>query len=189
MLVEGVWLYLMIVRVFETGHSRIKKYCACAWGRPIIFCKPLASSFCWLSLSLVIKLFLSFYLFTVVIFSLYGKYVVIGPLYHHSIACTSSKIKGRSVFFKVFLVFNCQLYINFFNSQQKLMNIDSFFKVEARTGSLSKWDSSSENRPLWNESNSLFNWALNWFKQDFHLYLLWSHYLQVLTDMAQKQGK
>ena len=114
MLVEGVWLYLMIVRVFETGHSRIKKYCACAWGRPIIFCKPLASSFCWLSLSLVIKLFLSFYLFTVVIFSLYGKYVVIGPLYHHSIACTSSKIKGRSVFFKVFLVFNCQLYINFF---------------------------------------------------------------------------
>lgn len=37
MLVEGVWLYVMIVRVFETGHSRIKKYCACAWGKPTIW--------------------------------------------------------------------------------------------------------------------------------------------------------
>ena len=33
MLVEGIWLYLMIVRVFESGHSRMKKYCASAWGK------------------------------------------------------------------------------------------------------------------------------------------------------------
>ncbi|CAH3148509.1 unnamed protein product [Pocillopora meandrina] len=58
MLVEGVWLYLMIVRVFETGHSRIKKYCACAWGFPFVFVViTLSASFdgygtetsCWLS--------------------------------------------------------------------------------------------------------------------------------------------
>ena len=33
MLLEGIWLYLMIVRVFESGHSRMKKYCASAWGK------------------------------------------------------------------------------------------------------------------------------------------------------------
>ena len=33
MLVEGIWLYLMIVRVFESGHSRMKKYSASAWGK------------------------------------------------------------------------------------------------------------------------------------------------------------
>ncbi|KAL9984221.1 hypothetical protein ACROYT_G006494 [Oculina patagonica] len=58
MLVEGVWLYVMIVRVFETGHSRIKKYCACAWGIPFVFVViTLSASFdgygtersCWLS--------------------------------------------------------------------------------------------------------------------------------------------
>ncbi|XP_068745115.1 adhesion G-protein coupled receptor D1-like isoform X2 [Montipora capricornis] len=37
MLTEGIWLYVMIVRVFENGHSRIKKYCACAWGIPFVF--------------------------------------------------------------------------------------------------------------------------------------------------------
>jgi len=58
MLIEGVWLYVMIVRVFETGHSRIKKYCACAWGIPFVFVViTLSASFdgygtdtsCWLS--------------------------------------------------------------------------------------------------------------------------------------------
>jgi len=58
MLIEGIWLYVMIVRVFETGHSRIKKYCACAWGIPFVFVViTLSASFdgygtetsCWLS--------------------------------------------------------------------------------------------------------------------------------------------
>jgi len=58
MLVEGIWLYVMIVRVFENGHSRIKKYCACAWGIPFVFVViTLSASFdgygtdtsCWLS--------------------------------------------------------------------------------------------------------------------------------------------
>lgn len=58
MLAEGIWLYVMIVRVFESGHSRIKKYCACAWGIPFVFVViTLSASFdgygtdrsCWLS--------------------------------------------------------------------------------------------------------------------------------------------
>ncbi|XP_068710318.1 adhesion G-protein coupled receptor D1-like isoform X2 [Montipora foliosa] len=58
MLTEGIWLYVMIVRVFENGHSRIKKYCACAWGIPFVFVViTLSASFdgygtetsCWLS--------------------------------------------------------------------------------------------------------------------------------------------
>ncbi|XP_074610692.1 adhesion G protein-coupled receptor L3-like isoform X2 [Acropora palmata] len=58
MLIEGIWLYVMIVRVFENGHSRIKKYCACAWGIPFVFVViTLSASFdgygtntsCWLS--------------------------------------------------------------------------------------------------------------------------------------------
>lgn len=58
MLVEGIWLYVMIVRVFESGYSRIKKYCACAWGIPFVFVViTLSASFdgygtdrsCWLS--------------------------------------------------------------------------------------------------------------------------------------------
>ncbi|XP_068690035.1 adhesion G-protein coupled receptor D1-like [Montipora foliosa] len=58
MLTEGIWLYVMIVRVFENGHSRIKKYCACAWGIPFMLVViTLSASFdgygtetsCWLS--------------------------------------------------------------------------------------------------------------------------------------------
>ncbi|XP_048578568.1 adhesion G protein-coupled receptor L4 isoform X2 [Nematostella vectensis] len=58
MLVEGVWLYFMVVRVFDTGYNRIKRYIIAAWTLPVVIViVTLASSFdgygtehsCWLS--------------------------------------------------------------------------------------------------------------------------------------------
>ena len=37
-------------------------------------------------------------------------------------------------------------------------------------------------------SETLLNFTLNWNQQEYHLYLLSSHYQQVLTAMEQKQG-
>ncbi|KAK3738053.1 hypothetical protein QZH41_012932, partial [Actinostola sp. cb2023] len=58
MLVEGLWLYVMVVRVFDTGYNRIKRYVIAAWSIPaVIVIVTLVSSFdgygtehsCWLS--------------------------------------------------------------------------------------------------------------------------------------------
>ena len=58
------------------------------------------------------------------------------------------RLKAGQFFSKPFSCLIANFILICFNSQQKLMNIDSFFKVEARTGSLFKCDGSSENRPL-----------------------------------------
>ncbi|XP_031566278.1 adhesion G protein-coupled receptor L2-like [Actinia tenebrosa] len=58
MLVEGLWLYVMVVRVFDTGYNRIRRYVIAAWSIPaVIVVVTLVSSFdgygtknsCWLS--------------------------------------------------------------------------------------------------------------------------------------------
>ncbi|EDO32429.1 predicted protein [Nematostella vectensis] len=55
---KGVWLYFMVVRVFDTGYNRIKRYIIAAWTLPVVIViVTLASSFdgygtehsCWLS--------------------------------------------------------------------------------------------------------------------------------------------
>ena len=35
---EGVYLYVLVVKVFDGGYSRIRRYALCAWGKLITLC-------------------------------------------------------------------------------------------------------------------------------------------------------